>query len=609
MLFVGKPGNSETLTTTSNHQINRGECMNSHIKERAVEWTRAPFDEETRKEIALLIERGDDGELQDRFHTMLEFGTGGLRGVIGAGTNRMNVYTVGMATQGLANYILARKRQENGVVIARDSRRMSDIFSREVACILAGNGIHAYYFNDIAPTPLCSFAIRDLKAVSGIVVTASHNPPEYNGYKVYWEDGGQVVPPVDGEIIDEVRMIHSIEAIKRIDFEEGVRAGIITILGDDIVNNYLSLLESRVLRPAKPSETAIVYTPLHGTGYRIIPAVLRHFGFTNIFPVESQSRPDGNFPTVRSPNPEEREALTLALELARKVDADIILATDPDSDRMGVGIKNPRGDYDLINGNQIGTMLEYYLLHRLSQKGSLPSNAAIVKTIVTTDLQDVIARSYNCTVDNVLTGFKWIAMKMREYESSGERSFVFGGEESYGYLPLDFVRDKDAISSCYYFAEMADWLAQSGSTLYEFLNAIYLKYGLYLEDLLSMTMKGMDGMERIRLIMESFRREAPAEFGGIRVSRIADYLSLVEISSNSGSTAAIKGIPSSDVLQFFLEDGSKITMRPSGTEPKIKFYFSVNARVAADDLEGAKSVLHERIERFKTDLASKVNAV
>lgn len=594
---------------TSNRQINRGDCMNSHIKERAAEWTRPPFDEETRKKISLLIEQGDEKELEDRFHALLEFGTGGLRGVIGAGTNRMNVYTVGMATQGLANYILARKRHLHGVVIARDSRRMSDIFSREVACILAGNGIRAYYFNDITPVPLCSFAIRNLKAVSGIVITASHNPPEYNGLKVFWEDGGQVVPPVDGEIIDEVKMVHSIEAIKRMDFDDGVRAGLITILGDDIINKYLTLLERKTLRKASPSETVIVYTPLHGTGYRIIPAVLRHFGFTNIFPVESQSTPDGNFPTVRSPNPEEHEALTLSLDLARKVDADIILATDPDADRMGVGIKNKRGDYDLINGNQIGTMLEHYLLHRLSQNGSLPSDAAIVKTIVTTDLQDVIARSYNCTVDNVLTGFKWIANKMREYESSGEKSFVFGGEESYGYLPVDFVRDKDAISSCYFFAEMADWLSKSGSTLYEFLNAIYLKYGLYLEDLLSMTMKGMDGMGRIRSIMESFRREAPAEFGGVRVSRIADYLSLEETSSTDGSTVTIKGIPSSDVLQFFLEDGSKITMRPSGTEPKIKFYFSVNARVSSDDLEAVKSVLRDKIERFKTDLAEKVNAV
>ena len=583
--------------------------MDSIIKDRIDEWTRPPFDEETRKEIKRLVDAKDHRELEDRFHAMLEFGTGGLRGVIGAGTNRMNVYTVGMATQGLANYILARGKRENGVVIARDSRRMSDTFSREVACILAGNGIRAYFFNDITPTPLCSFAIRDLKAVSGIVITASHNPPEYNGYKVYWEDGGQVVPPVDGEIIDEVRMIHSIDAIKRVDFDEGVRAGLITIIGDDIIQNYLSRLERKALRAVKPSETAIVYTPLHGTGYRIIPAVLRHFGFTNLFPVESQSRPDGNFPTVRSPNPEERDALALALDLARKVDADIILATDPDADRMGVGIRNPYGDYDLINGNQIGTMLEYYLLDRLTQKGALPANAAVVKTIVTTDLQDVIARSYNCAIDNVLTGFKWIAMKMREYEASGERSFVFGGEESYGYLPLDFVRDKDAISSCYYFAEMADWLSGRGSTLYEYLNSIYLKYGLYMEDLLSMTMKGMDGMERIRSIMESFRGKAPAEFGGVSVSRISDYLTLLETGVSDGIVSPIQGIPSSDVLQFFLEDGSKITMRPSGTEPKIKFYFSVNARVGMDELEVAKAALRKRIEAFKTDLASKVNAV
>lgn len=583
--------------------------MNPRITERINEWTRPPFDEDTRKEVSLMIERGSQKELEDRFHTLLEFGTGGLRGVIGAGTNRMNVYTVGMATQGLANYILARKKQDMGVVIARDSRRMSDVFSREAARILAGNGIKVYYFNDITPTPLCSFAIRELKAVSGIVVTASHNPPEYNGYKVYWDDGGQVVPPVDGEIIDEVKMIHSIEAIKRADFEDGIRSGLIQVMGDDVTTTYISRLAGKALRSLKPSETVIVYTPLHGTGYRIIPAVLRHFGFRNIFPVESQARPDGNFSTVKSPNPEERDALTLALELARKVDADLILATDPDADRMGVGIKNPDGDYELINGNQIGTMLEYYLLHRLSRKGGLPINGAVVKTIVTTDLQDVIAKSFNCSVENVLTGFKWIALRMKEYEKSGEKSFIFGGEESYGYLPFDFVRDKDAISSCYFFAEMADWLSESGGTLYDFLNSIYLKFGLYQEDLLSITMKGIDGMERIQKMMALFRESAPSEFGGVRLARTADYLTLLETEAGNTTRKPIRGIPGSDVLQFFLEDGSKITMRPSGTEPKIKFYFSVNARVAAEDLEGMKTTLRNRIDRFKSDLSAKINAV
>ncbi|HSV98252.1 MAG TPA: phospho-sugar mutase [Spirochaetota bacterium] len=583
--------------------------MDHRITELIDEWTNFPFDENTRNEVSLLMERGDQKELEDRFHTMLEFGTGGLRGVIGAGTNRMNVYTVGMATQGLANYILSKKKQDRGVVIARDSRRMSDVFSREAARILAGNDIRVYYFNDITPTPLCSFAIRELNAVSGIVITASHNPPEYNGYKVYWDDGGQVVPPVDGEIIDEVKMIHSIEAIKRIDFEDGILSGLIQVIGGDITETYISMLGEKALRPAKPSETVIVYTPLHGTGYKIIPEVLRHFGFQNIFTVESQSKPDENFSTVKSPNPEERDALAQALELARKVDADLILATDPDADRMGVGIRNLEGDYDLLNGNQIGTMLEYYLLHRLSRKGTLPANGVMVKTIVTTDLQDVIARSFSCSVDNVLTGFKWIALRMKEYELSGEKSFIFGGEESYGYLPLDFVRDKDAISSCYFYAEMADWLAESGGSLYEFLSAIYLKFGLYQEDLLSITMKGIDGMERIQNIMDSFRRSSPGEFGGIRVARIADYLALEETDIAAGSKIPINNLPGSDVLQFFLEDGSKITMRPSGTEPKIKFYFSVNARVSADELDGMKAALRKRIDRFKSDLSAKINEV
>jgi phosphoglucomutase len=339
--------------------------MDTAIKARIDEWTRPPFDDDTIGEIRALLERADEKELVDRFRATLEFGTGGLRGVIGAGTNRMNSYTVGMATQGLANYIARRGRASDGVVIARDSRRMSDEFARASASILAANGIRVYFFEDITPTPLCSFAIREFKAASGIVITASHNPPEYNGYKVYWDDGGQVVPPQDGEIIREVNLIDSITKIQRMTFDEGIRSGKITVVGSDLTGAYIERLEKHALRPKGASNVRIVYTPLHGTGYRIVPEVLAYFGFTGISLVESQAKPDGAFTTVKSPNPEERDALALSLELARKVDAHIILATDPDADRMGVGFKAPGGDYMLINGNQIGTMLEYYLLSRM----------------------------------------------------------------------------------------------------------------------------------------------------------------------------------------------------------------------------------------------------
>lgn len=576
--------------------------MDEAIKNRIDEWSKPPFDEKTISEIKELVKNNNEKELYDRFYTTLDFGTGGLRGIIGAGTNRMNIYTVGMATQGLANYICSKKREEDGVVIARDSRNMSDTFAEESARILAGNGIRVFLFNDIAPTPFCSFAIRELNSVSGIVITASHNPPEYNGFKVYWDDGGQVTPPHDKEIISEVKKIKSVDQIKKIDYREGLDNGLIKIIGDDIRKSYLTKLENAALRQKKNSKIKIVYTPLHGTGYKIIPETLEHFGFKNFFNVEEQAKPDGNFPTVKYPNPEEKDALLLSLKRAREVDADIILATDPDADRMGVGFKDKVGDYLLINGNQIGTMLEYYLLKRLDEDGRLPANGTVIKTIVTTELQREIAKSFNCRIDDVLTGFKWIAQKMKQYDDSGKRAFIFGGEESYGYLPVNFVRDKDAISACYFFAEMADWLLDSGSTLYDFLNEIYLRYKLYLEDLHSLTLKGAEGMEKMKSIMGKFRLTPPGSFGGKRVIRIDDIKRLKSIDLLSGNEKRIEGLPESDVLQFFLDDGSKITMRPSGTEPKIKFYFSVREEVSEDNITEVSSKLKEKIEIFKKDL-------
>jgi phosphoglucomutase len=583
--------------------------MNDTIKMKFDEWTRPPFDPETIHELIRLSEKGEIKELEDRFYRTLEFGTGGLRGVIGAGTNRMNIYTVGMATQGLANYILKTKSPGKGVVIARDSRRFSDIFARETACIIAGNGILVYIFEDITPTPMASYAIRYLHAVSGVVITASHNPPEYNGYKVYWDDGGQIIAPHDDRIIQEVNNIDAIGKIKRISFDEGVSSGRIRVLGDEVSEAYIRDLEHAALRPKGDSQVKIAYTPLHGTGYRIIPRVLENFGFKNIVIQKEQARPDGNFPTVASPNPEEKDALKLVTELARSGDADIIMATDPDADRMGIGFKDRSGGYLLINGNQIGTMLEYYILSRSRENGTLPGNASVVKTIVTTELQRKIAEDFKCTIHDVLTGFKWIAAKMKEFDDTGNSTFMFGGEESYGYLPVPFVRDKDAISSCYFFAEMTDWLKSKNMTLSDFLDEIYITYGLYLEDLHSLTLKGMDGTEKIKLMMDRFRKEPPADFCGIGVETIADIKNLVRKNIRKGTEEKITEIPASNVLQFFLSDGSKITMRPSGTEPKIKFYFSVCEPVDGKNLSAGMIEVRKKLDALKADLLKKVDAV
>ncbi len=583
--------------------------MNESIIKKIDEWTRPPFDEDTIEEIKGLVERNEDEELEDRFRRTLEFGTGGLRGILGAGTNRMNVYTVGMATQGLANYILKAGGKERGVVVARDSRRFSDAFARETASILAANGITVFLFDDITPTPLASYAIRHLRSISGVVVTASHNPPEYNGYKVYWEDGGQIIPPHDGLIIKEVNRIDSIDKIRKLDFEEGRTSGLIKILGDEIVEAYIGELEGKALRPIGPSEITIAYTPLHGTGYKIIPRVLKHFGFTKVIPQEEQSKPDGRFPTVKYPNPEYRETMKLVTELARAHNADIIMASDPDADRMGIGFKASDGGYVLINGNQIGSMLEYYLLSRSRENGTLKDNAAVVKSIVTTDLQREIADDFHCKMYNVLTGFKWIASKMKEFEERKDATFMFGGEESYGYLPVDFVRDKDSVSSCYFFAEMADWLNGKGMGLRDFLDEIYLRYGLYQEDLHSLTLTGAEGSKKIDEIMDRFRNSPPREFRGIKVVGILDIENLLTKNLVAGTEEKITYLPSSNVLQFILSDGSKITMRPSGTEPKIKFYFSVKEKVEGNTLPDRKASIRKKLDSLKKDFLEKVQAV
>ncbi len=576
--------------------------MDSTIQKRIDEWTRPPFDTDTIREIQILAEKKDVKELEDRFYRTLEFGTGGLRGVIGAGTNRINIYTVGMATQGLANYIKKTRSAGTGAVIARDSRRFSDIFAYETASILAANDIPVYLFDDIMPTPLASFAIRHLKAVAGVVITASHNPPEYNGYKVYWDDGGQITPPHDDLIIAEVNKVDSISKIKKIPFKEGISSGIIRLITNEITEAYVAELEKAALRPKGKSDVRIAYTPIHGTGYKIIPDILNHFGFTDVLVQKDQARPDGNFPTVKYPNPEEKETMELVTALARAENADIILATDPDADRMGVGFKGPDGEFILINGNQIGTMLEYYILSRSKENGTLPDNAAVIKTIVTTELQRKIAETFNCKIYDVLTGFKWIASKMKEFDDTGSATFMFGGEESYGYLPVQFVRDKDAVSSCYFFVEMADWLKSKNKTLYGFLDEIYGSHGLYLEDLVSLTLKGKEGTEKIRNLMDRFRKTPPAALSSIPVETMADMKSLVRKNLNTGASEEIRDLPASNVLQFFLSDGSKITMRPSGTEPKIKFYFSVREDANMQTLAEVKKRIQVKLDGLKKDL-------
>lgn len=580
--------------------------MENNIQRRIEEWTQSPFDGNTIREIRDLVEKNDTRELEDRFYRTLEFGTGGLRGVIGAGTNRINIYTVGMATQGLANYIAKTRSTGTGVVIARDSRRFSDVFAYESASILAANGIPVYLFDDITPTPLASFAIRHMKAAAGIVITASHNPPEYNGYKVYWDDGGQITPPHDNLIIAEVSLVDSMLKIKKIPFQDGVTRGFIKIIGDEINNAYIAELEKAALRPRGKSPVTIAYTPIHGTGYKIVPRILNHFGFSDVMVQEEQSRPDGNFPTVQYPNPEEKEAMELVTALARSTGADIILATDPDADRMGVGFKGDGGEYVLINGNQIGTMLEYYILSRSKENNTLPANAAVIKTIVTTELQRKIAEGFNCAIIDVLTGFKWIAAKMKEFDDDGSATFMFGGEESYGYLPVPFVRDKDAVSSCYFFAEMTDWLKGRNMTLSDFLDEIYCSYGLYLEDLASLTLKGKEGTEKIKNLMENFRKTPPPAFSSIPVESMADIKNLVTKNMKDGTVEPIRGLPGSDVLQFYLSDGSKITMRPSGTEPKIKFYFSVRGEGDRHTLADGKKKVREKLEALKKDLLTMI---
>jgi len=536
----------------------------------------------------------DETELIEAFYKDLEFGTGGLRGIMGAGTNRMNIYTVGMATQGLCNYLMAQfnKLDQIKVAIAHDSRNNSRLFSETAAGIFSANGMKVFLFESLRPTPELSFAIRYFHCQSGIVITASHNPKEYNGFKAYWDDGGQIISPHDKNIIDEVQKIKSIDEVKF----DGPKKNI-EIIGEAFDKLYLEKVKTLSLSPEiieRNSDLKIVYTPIHGTGVKLVPASLNEFGFKNIYHVPEQDIPDGNFPTVKSPNPEESAALSMAIEKAKSVNADLVMGTDPDADRVGIAVRKPDGEFILLNGNQTATLLIHYLLSQWSAKGKLTGREYIVKTIVTTDLLNEIAEDFKVDHFDVLTGFKYIADLIKKHE--GKKVFIAGGEESYGYMVGEFVRDKDAVISCSMIAEVAAWAADQGKSLYELLLDIYVKYRLYKEQLINIVKKGKAGAEEIRNIMDNFRNNPPETINDSPVMLIHDYLKQQTYDLISHLRYEIT-LPKSNVLQFILEDGSKISMRPSGTEPKIKFYFSIKEELKEkNQFDKVNAMLEERID-------------
>jgi phosphoglucomutase len=576
--------------------------VDQKIIEKANIWLNGNYDSETRTAVKNMFEN-DPSELVESFYRDLEFGTGGLRGIMGTGTNRMNKYTVGAATQGLANYLQAcfSNLREISVAIAFDSRNNSSFFARITAEVLAANNIKVFLFENLRPVPELSFAVRQLKCQSGIVITASHNPKEYNGYKVYWNDGGQLVPPHDKNVITEVNKIMSIDEIR---FKGN--DSLIHLIGKEIDDAYLKMLKSLSLSPDvinRQHDLKIVYSPIHGTGAVLVPPALKEFGFTSVNTVDEQMIPDGNFPTVHSPNPEEKAAMTMAIDKAKAINAELILATDPDADRVGVGVKDTHGNYILLNGNQSATLLIYYLMKQWKAKGKLTGKEFIVKTIVTSELLKDIALSYGVESYDVLTGFKFIAEKIRQFE--GVKSFIGGGEESYGYLVGDSVRDKDAVISCCMLAETAAWAKDQGLSMFELLINIYQEYGFYLEDLISITKKGKSGAEEIQQMMQDYRNRPPKAINGMKVVLIKDYKFQKETNLQTGTEKAID-LPKSDVLQFFLESGSKITVRPSGTEPKIKFYFGVKGKLESKaDFEKVNLEMADQLQAIITSMGLK----
>ena len=568
------------------------------IRNRASVWLGNEFNEETRKEVREMLEK-DEKKLIDAFYQDLEFGTGGLRGIMGAGTNRMNIYTLGMATQGLSNYIINKIGNKGiRVAIAHDCRNNSRYFAETAADIFSANGFEVFLFESLRPTPELSFAIRQYRCQSGVVITASHNPPEYNGYKAYWDDGGQVVPPHDDGIIEEVRRITSVKEIR---FD--ARKDKIKILGKETDDLFLKEVLNMRINPEiikKHQDIGIVYTPIHGTGVTMVPPALRMFGFRNIISVAEQDIVDGNFPTVKSPNPEEQGALMMAISKAAESGAELVMATDPDADRLGIAVKNKKGDFVLLNGNQTGALLMYYTLSQFKERGKYMGNEYVIKTIVTSDLLDRIAEGYKVECFNVLTGFKYFAELIRNLE--GKKKYIGGGEESYGYLPGDYVRDKDAVGSCALIAEAAAWAKENGMSLYDMLIDIYVKFGLYKEKLFNIVRKGKEGADEIKAMMKEYRNNPPKTINNSKVIKIDDYDELVSRDMLTGKSTPIR-LVKSDVLQFFLADGSKISVRPSGTEPKIKFYFSVNIRLESPyQFDEKEKLLDQRINGIIKDL-------
>ena len=566
---------------------------------KAQSWLDGHYDDATKKQVKYLIDN-DMKELVESFYKDLEFGTGGLRGVMGVGSNRMNIYTVGAATQGLANYLKKNFAGEQiRVAIGHDSRNNSRLFAEHVADIFASNGFTVFLFDSLRPTPELSFAIRELKCHSGVVVTASHNPKEYNGYKAYWTDGAQVTAPHDKNIIEEVNKITDVNMILTGKYAENI-----TILDEKFDEIYLNKVHELSLSPEsvrKHHDMKIIYTPIHGSGVRLVPASLKKFGFTNVKLVPEQAVVDGNFPTVESPNPEERKTMSMAIELAAKEGADLVLATDPDSDRIGVALRNKNGEYVLLNGNQTLVLLMSYQLTRWAELGKLDGKQYVVKTIVTSQMANAVAEHFNVKCYDCLTGFKYIAKIIRENE--GKMKYIGGGEESFGYLAGDYVRDKDAVSACSLAAEAAAWAMDTmGLTLYEWLQELYVKYGFYREGLVSVVRKGKEGAELIQQMMVDFRANPPKTIVGSPVVKINDFLTLESTCTNTGAKTPIEQ-DKSNVLQWFTEDGTLVSVRPSGTEPKIKFYFGVKAPLASvADFDKVQEQLDAKIEAIKKDL-------
>lgn len=565
-------------------------------------WCTDPyFDEATKAELRAL--EGDEKEIEDRFYRTLEFGTAGLRGVIGAGTNRMNVYTVRQATQGLANYIISQNGQEKGVAIAHDSRNMADEFTDATALCLAANGIKTYVFKELRPVPMLSFTVRHLGTIAGVVLTASHNPREYNGYKVYWEDGAQVTPPHDTNIMAEVAKVTSFDMVKTMDKEEAIAKGLYNIIDDSVDEAYFNEVRSLSIHPEVIKEMAkdikIVYTPLHGSGLLPVTRVLKDLGFENVYVEPQQAVADGNFPTCPYPNPENEAAFELALKLAKEKDADIVLATDPDADRLGVYCKDTKsGEYVSFTGNMSGMLIAEYILSEKTKNGTMPANPALIESVVTTDMAKAIAAAYNVELMEVLTGFKYIGEKIREFDETGSHNYVFGLEESYGCLPGTYARDKDAPAAVVMLCEVAAYYKKKNMTLWDAMIEMYEKYGYYKEGITTMTLKGIDGAAQIQSIMDNARANVPTTIGEYDVLTVLDYKKDTKKDMKTGEVTTT-GLPSSNVLYYQLSNDAWCCVRPSGTEPKIKFYFGVKGTSLTDSEEKLKTLSEEVMKIFE----------